>query len=96
MRVEPSAAPGVRPRALRPVRARHRRHRRITGQTFLVWGGLVSALRPWDLGPVLGADERWEPGDLLTALTETYPAGLRPEGSQPALTRFRGGRPRGG
>jgi NAD(P)-dependent dehydrogenase (short-subunit alcohol dehydrogenase family) len=68
----------------------------ITGQTFLVWGGLVSALRPWDLGPVLGADERWEPDDLLTALTETYPAGLRPEGSQPALTRFRGGRSRGG
>jgi NAD(P)-dependent dehydrogenase (short-subunit alcohol dehydrogenase family) len=69
---------------------------RITGQTFLVWGGLVSALRAWDLGTVLGEDVRWDPEDLLTALTETYPDGLSPEGSGPILSRFRGGRSRAG
>lgn len=68
----------------------------ITGQTFLVWGGLVSPLRPWDIGPVLGGEERWKPEDLLQALVEANPEGLQPDGSQSMLSRFRGGRPRGG
>ncbi|MGH2944748.1 MAG: SDR family oxidoreductase [Solirubrobacteraceae bacterium] len=68
----------------------------ITGQTFLVWGGLVSALRPWSLGPVLGEDMRWRPEELLTALAETFPDGLRPAGSQTEMDRFRGGRSRVG
>ena len=52
----------------------------ITGQCFFVYGGAINVLRPWDAGELVAADERWEPGELLSQLRSRFPEGVAPGG----------------
>jgi NAD(P)-dependent dehydrogenase (short-subunit alcohol dehydrogenase family) len=52
----------------------------ITGQCFFVFGGAINVLRPWDVGELIAADERWEAGDLLGQLRNRFPDGAAPGG----------------
>ena len=52
----------------------------ITGQCFFVYGGAVSALRPWDAGELFARGSRWDADELLAALRERFPEGAAPEG----------------
>ncbi|HEX3327353.1 MAG TPA: SDR family oxidoreductase [Actinomycetota bacterium] len=63
----------------------------ITGQCFFVYGGVISVLKPWDVGQILKKDERWEAGELVAKLREIFPDGIAPEGMGPAMMRAAGG-----
>ena len=52
----------------------------ITGQCFFVYGGAISALRPWDAGELFARDGRWDADELLSQLRERFPDGIAPEG----------------
>jgi NAD(P)-dependent dehydrogenase (short-subunit alcohol dehydrogenase family) len=52
----------------------------ITGQCFFVYGGAISALRPWDAGELFARDGRWDADELLSHLRERFPDGIAPEG----------------
>src|SRR5919106_3183466 len=47
----------------------------ITGQCFFVYGGVINALKPWDVGDVLQKADRWKPDELVDKLKETFPNG---------------------
>ena len=59
----------------------------ITGQTFFVYGGIVSVLKPWDIGTVIQKESRWEPNEFLARLTDAFPAGVAPEGMMPMMVK---------
>jgi NAD(P)-dependent dehydrogenase (short-subunit alcohol dehydrogenase family) len=63
----------------------------ITGQCFFVYGGTISVLKPWDVGEVLKKDDRWDAGELVARLRETFPEGVAPEGMMPSMMRAAGG-----
>jgi NAD(P)-dependent dehydrogenase (short-subunit alcohol dehydrogenase family) len=63
----------------------------ITGQCFFVYGGVISVLKPWDVGDILKKDGRWEPAELTTRLQELFPQGARPEGMMRSMMRAAGG-----
>jgi NAD(P)-dependent dehydrogenase (short-subunit alcohol dehydrogenase family) len=62
----------------------------ITGQCFFVYGGAINVLRPWDVGELIAADERWEPGDLLAQLRNRFPDGAAPAGMIPMMAKAGG------
>ena len=57
----------------------------ITGQCFFVYGGVISVLKPWDVGQILKKDDRWEAGELVAKLREIFPDGIAPEGMGRAM-----------
>lgn len=59
----------------------------ITGQCFLVCGGLINVLRPWDSGTILHKDEAWDPVELLARVREAFPNGAAPEGMMQVMNR---------
>jgi NAD(P)-dependent dehydrogenase (short-subunit alcohol dehydrogenase family) len=63
----------------------------ITGQCFFVYGGVVSVLKPWDVGEILKTNGRWAPDDLVDKLREIFPHGVSPEGMMPSMMRAAGG-----
>jgi NAD(P)-dependent dehydrogenase (short-subunit alcohol dehydrogenase family) len=63
----------------------------ITGQCFFVYGGVISVLKPWDVGEILKKDGRWEGPELAVRLREMFPQGVRPAGMMPAMMRAAGG-----
>jgi NAD(P)-dependent dehydrogenase (short-subunit alcohol dehydrogenase family) len=63
----------------------------ITGQCFFVYGGVVSVLKPWDVGEILKNDHRWEADELVAKLREIFPNGIRPQGMMPSMMRAAGG-----
>jgi NAD(P)-dependent dehydrogenase (short-subunit alcohol dehydrogenase family) len=63
----------------------------ITGQCFFVYGGVISVLKPWDVGEILKKDDRWEPDELIAKLLDTWPDGVAPEGMMPSMMRAAGG-----
>jgi NAD(P)-dependent dehydrogenase (short-subunit alcohol dehydrogenase family) len=62
----------------------------ITGQCFFVWGGAVNVLRPWDVGELIAADERWDADDLLAQLRARFPDGVAPVGMVEMMQRAGG------
>jgi NAD(P)-dependent dehydrogenase (short-subunit alcohol dehydrogenase family) len=52
----------------------------ITGQCFLVYGGAINVLRPWDAGELVTRDGGWEPQELLAQLKDRLPDGAAPPG----------------
>jgi NAD(P)-dependent dehydrogenase (short-subunit alcohol dehydrogenase family) len=63
----------------------------ITGQTLFVYGGIVSVLKPWDIGTVLQRDSRWEPEEFLKELTNAFPGGIAPEGMMAMMVKATAG-----
>ena len=63
----------------------------ITGQCFFVYGGVVNVLKPWDIGEALVTEEKWDPDELATQLTQKFPSGLTPEGMMPMMVKATGG-----
>jgi NAD(P)-dependent dehydrogenase (short-subunit alcohol dehydrogenase family) len=63
----------------------------ITGQCFFVYGGVISVLKPWDVGQILKKDERWEATELAGKLRELFPDGIAPEGMMGSMMRAAGG-----
>lgn len=49
----------------------------ISGQVFVVYGGTVSRLAGWPELATIQADHRWEPDELLAAVTETLVPDLK-------------------
>jgi NAD(P)-dependent dehydrogenase (short-subunit alcohol dehydrogenase family) len=62
----------------------------ITGQCFFVYGGAVCVLRPWDVGELLLADDRWDADVLLAQLRERFPQGAAPAGMAEMMARAGG------
>jgi NAD(P)-dependent dehydrogenase (short-subunit alcohol dehydrogenase family) len=62
----------------------------ITGQCFFVWGGAVNVLRPWEAGEAFVSEERWDADELLAALRERFPEGVRPVGMLAAMEQAGG------
>ncbi|MDP9227186.1 MAG: SDR family oxidoreductase, partial [Actinomycetota bacterium] len=62
----------------------------ITGQCFFIYGGVISVLRPWDIGAVLKKDDRWEADELAAKLQEVFPQGVAPEGMMSMMMRAAG------
>lgn len=63
----------------------------ITGQCFFVYGGVITVLKTWEVGPILKKDDRWEPDELIEELRELFPQGVSPEGMMPLMMRAAGG-----
>jgi NAD(P)-dependent dehydrogenase (short-subunit alcohol dehydrogenase family) len=63
----------------------------ITGQCFFVYGGVISVLKPWDVGEIVKKDGRWEPAELASKLRDLFPQGARPAGMMPSMMRAAGG-----
>ncbi|MGH2734635.1 MAG: SDR family oxidoreductase [Actinomycetota bacterium] len=63
----------------------------ITGQVFFVYGGKVNVLEPWAAGTLIAKDTKWEPKELLSKLTETFPQGIAPKNMMEKMTEAGGG-----
>jgi NAD(P)-dependent dehydrogenase (short-subunit alcohol dehydrogenase family) len=63
----------------------------ITGQVFLVHGGVVSVLRGWEAGELLSNESGWKPDALLDELRERFPAGAAPAGLVASMRKALGG-----
>jgi NAD(P)-dependent dehydrogenase (short-subunit alcohol dehydrogenase family) len=63
----------------------------ITGQCFLVYGGVINVLKPWEPGVFLAQESRWDASELVSKLTETFVTGARPDGMMAMLVKATGG-----
>jgi len=46
----------------------------FSGETFFVQGGKVAVFRPWTMADEIDKGDRWEPAELLAALSKLTPS----------------------